>query len=59
MGLHFLGKMKIMVIRDVERTEVDFICKVCFIHGLKLFMNTFFNLKTIIIYHFLFLICRL
>jgi len=27
MGLHFLGKMKIMVVRDVERDEVDFICK--------------------------------
>jgi len=26
-GLHFLGKMKIMVVRDVERDEVDFICK--------------------------------
>lgn len=29
MGLHFLGKMKIMVVRDIERDEVDFICKVC------------------------------
>jgi len=27
MGLHFLGKMKIMVVRDIERSEVDFICK--------------------------------
>jgi len=27
MGLHFLGKMKIMVVREVERDEVDFICK--------------------------------
>jgi len=27
MGLHFLGKMKIMVVRDIERNEVDFICK--------------------------------
>lgn len=26
-ALHFLGKMKIMVVRDVERDEVDFICK--------------------------------
>jgi len=26
-GLHFLGKMKIMVVRDIERDEVDFICK--------------------------------
>ena len=28
MGLHFLAKMKIMVVRDVERDEVEFICKV-------------------------------
>ena len=28
MGLHFLGKMKIMVVRDIERDEVEFICKV-------------------------------
>jgi len=26
-GLHFLGKMKIMVVRDIERDEIDFICK--------------------------------
>merc|ERR1712072_784644 len=26
-ALHFLGKMKIMVVRDVERDEIDFICK--------------------------------
>lgn len=31
MGLHFLGKMKIMVVRDIERTEIDFICKVSLI----------------------------
>jgi len=27
LALHFLAKMKIMVIRDIERDEVDFICK--------------------------------
>lgn len=27
LALHFLAKMKIMVIRDIERTEVEFICK--------------------------------
>lgn len=27
MGLHFLGKMKIMVVRDIERNEIDFITK--------------------------------
>eukprot|EP00997_Jenningsia_sp_PLL12_P005801 NODE_2334_length_942_cov_170.163494_g1919_i0.p2 GENE.NODE_2334_length_942_cov_170.163494_g1919_i0~~NODE_2334_length_942_cov_170.163494_g1919_i0.p2 ORF type:complete len:262 (+),score=60.89 NODE_2334_length_942_cov_170.163494_g1919_i0:34-819(+) len=26
-SLHFLAKMKIMVVRDVERTDVEFICK--------------------------------
>jgi len=26
-ALHFLGKMKIMVVRDIERDEIDFICK--------------------------------
>lgn len=28
MALHFLAKMKIMVIKDVERDDVEFICKV-------------------------------
>merc|ERR1711988_789734 len=27
LALHFLAKMKIMVIRDIERSEVEFICK--------------------------------
>merc|ERR1711988_1638819 len=27
LALHFLAKMKIMVIRDIERDEVEFICK--------------------------------
>merc|ERR1712070_1172369 len=27
LALHFLAKLKIMVIRDIERDEVDFICK--------------------------------
>jgi T-complex protein 1 subunit delta len=27
LALHFLGKMKIMVIKDIERDEVEFICK--------------------------------
>jgi T-complex protein 1 subunit delta len=27
LALHFLNKMKIMVIRDVEREEIEFICK--------------------------------
>ena len=28
MSLHFLAKLKIMVIKDIERDEVEFICKV-------------------------------
>jgi T-complex protein 1 subunit delta len=27
LGLHFLAKLKIMIIRDVERDEIEFICK--------------------------------
>ena len=29
LALHFLAKMKIMVVRDVERDDVEFICRVC------------------------------
>jgi T-complex protein 1 subunit delta len=28
LALHFLAKLKIMVVSDIERTEVEFICKV-------------------------------
>lgn len=28
LALHFLAKMKIMVIKDIEREDVEFICKV-------------------------------
>ena len=28
LGLHFLAKLKIMLIRDIERDEIEFICKV-------------------------------
>jgi chaperonin GroEL (HSP60 family) len=28
LALHFLAKMKIMVIKDVEREDIEFICKV-------------------------------
>ena len=30
MALHFLAKMKIMVVKDVERDDVEFVCKVHF-----------------------------
>lgn len=28
LALHFLNKMKILVVRDIERDEIEFICKV-------------------------------
>lgn len=28
LALHFLNKMKIMVIKDIERDDVEFVCKV-------------------------------
>lgn len=28
LSLHFLAKLKIMVVKDIERDEVEFICKV-------------------------------
>lgn len=28
LALHFLAKMKIMVIKDIEREDVEFVCKV-------------------------------
>ena len=28
LALHFLAKMKIMVVKDVERDDIEFICKV-------------------------------
>ena len=29
LALHFLAKMKIMVVKDIEREDVEFVCKVC------------------------------
>jgi hypothetical protein len=29
MALHFLSKMKILVVRDIEREDIEFISKVC------------------------------
>lgn len=28
LALHFFAKMKIMVIKDVEREDIEFVCKV-------------------------------
>jgi len=30
LSLHFLSKLKILVIKDIERDEIEFICKVNF-----------------------------
>ena len=29
LALHFLAKMKIMVIKDIDREDIEFVCKVC------------------------------
>ena len=40
LALHFLAKMKIMVVKDVEREEIEFICKVrAGEHFFLLFLN--------------------
>lgn len=28
LALHFLAKMKIMVVKDIEREDIEFVCKV-------------------------------
>ena len=28
LALHFLAKMKIMVVKDIERDDIEFVCKV-------------------------------
>lgn len=30
LALHFFDKMKIMVVKDIEREDIEFICKVYF-----------------------------
>jgi T-complex protein 1 subunit delta len=34
LSLHILSKMKVMVITDIERDEVEFICKVIHLSSL-------------------------
>lgn len=29
LSLHYLAKAKIMVVKDIERNDIEFICKVC------------------------------
>ena len=33
MALHFLAKLKILVVRDVEREDIEFISRVRYVHG--------------------------
>jgi len=36
LALHFLAKMKIMVVKDIEREDIEFICKVLLqSHGIQ------------------------
>lgn len=42
LALHYFNKMKIMVIKDIERSEVEFICKV-----MSLFYGFLYNFYTI------------
>ena len=39
LALHFLAKMKIMVVHEIERDDIEFICKVCN------FLDSFTNLS--------------
>ena len=37
LALHFLSKMKIMVVKDIEREDIEFVCKVsdgCMLYSL-------------------------
>ena len=46
LALHFLAKMKIMVVKDIERDDIEFVCKVneLYLHNLNLhFASTDFN----------------
>ena len=44
LALHFLAKMKIMVVKDVERDEIEFICKVGVCYSFN-FTPTFFSIN--------------
>ena len=50
MALHFLAKMKVLVVRDIEREDIEFVCKVrsnCSTHKLfYLLLWSFFGYFT-------------
>lgn len=33
LALHFLNKMKIMVVKEIEREDIEFICKASVVYG--------------------------
>lgn len=41
LSLHFLAKLNILAIKDIERDEVEFICKVCYFSSLMLVLVGF------------------
>ena len=45
LALHFLAKMKIMVCKDIERDDIEFICKVIFRKYLKNLFKEIFKKK--------------
>ena len=45
LALHFLAKMKIMVVKDIEREDVEFFCKVCSLLY-KFFFFLFFSSRS-------------
>ncbi len=34
LALHFFDKMKIMVVKDIEREDIEFVCKVPQVHAI-------------------------
>ena len=49
LGLHFLAKLKIMLIRDIERDEIEFICKVGFPN--RFFSTGIFLTRMRVVFH--------
>ena len=49
LALHFLAKMKIMVIKDIEREDIEFVCKVGFLGTAS--SNTPYTLVCMLIWH--------
>lgn len=58
LALHFLNKMKIMVVKEIEREDIEFICKVSVIEIFTAVVNvsvkTLPSLSKVLISFFLF-----